>query len=72
MSGTGENATYLVLCDECGLAALVPFRPSTGRPTFCRACYHRFREREPGARTRVRRPKAPPRRRGARGQPFGS
>ena len=29
---------YDILCTECGAAAIVPFRPSPGRPVYCLPC----------------------------------
>jgi CxxC-x17-CxxC domain-containing protein len=38
----GERPTrelYDATCAACGAPARVPFRPATGRPVYCRACY---------------------------------
>jgi len=29
-----------VRCAECGAVTVVPFKPTQGRPVFCRACYN--------------------------------
>ena len=30
-------------CSQCGRPTTVPFRPSVGRPVFCRTCYRQRR-----------------------------
>ena len=39
-----------VVCSECGTPTTVPFRPTAGRPVYCRPCFHKRR----GAPARVR------------------
>jgi len=44
----GENFQYLKVqtqatCAGCGKLTTVPFRPSQGRPIFCRECFQRQR-----------------------------
>ncbi|MBR5328607.1 MAG: zinc-ribbon domain containing protein [Firmicutes bacterium] len=29
---------FTVICDQCGEETQVPFRPTNGRPVYCRAC----------------------------------
>lgn len=36
-----------VVCAECGTATTVPFRPTTGRPVYCRPCFQNHRRRSP-------------------------
>jgi len=31
------------VCSQCGKETTVPFRPSQGRPIFCRECFHQRR-----------------------------
>jgi CxxC-x17-CxxC domain-containing protein len=40
-SGAGgfEKKLYDATCDNCGNACQVPFRPSGGKPVYCRDCY---------------------------------
>ena len=41
-STTGMNAPremHDVTCDECGAATQVPFKPTAGRPVYCRDCF---------------------------------
>ena len=32
------------VCSECGKETTVPFKPSQGRPVFCRECFQQKRE----------------------------
>lgn len=32
-----------IICAECGRSSQVPFRPTSGRPVYCRTCYWRRR-----------------------------
>lgn len=34
---------YEVTCDECGKPTQVPFKPTAGRPVYCRECYEHHR-----------------------------
>ena len=31
--------TYEATCAECGASTTVPFKPTQGRPVYCRDCY---------------------------------
>jgi len=45
---------HAAVCSECGAETQVPFLPSSGRPIFCRDCFHnRKPARSPGAATRA-------------------
>lgn len=37
MGGTRE--LHDVVCDECGATTQVPFKPTAGRPVYCRDCF---------------------------------
>ncbi len=39
-------------CSDCGATCQVPFKPTEGRPVYCRDCFqkHRPADREGGAR----------------------
>src|SRR5579872_1437883 len=39
ISTSGQLDTA-VNCSECGEETTVPFRPTPGRPVFCRECFH--------------------------------
>jgi len=36
-------------CSECGKSTTLPFRPTQGRPVFCRECFAQRRSLEAGA-----------------------
>jgi len=33
--------TYAVLCARCGSSCKVPFKPTQGRPVYCKKCFRR-------------------------------
>jgi ATP-dependent RNA helicase DeaD len=35
--------TYDAVCHDCGSECEVPFKPTEGRPVYCRDCYHKHR-----------------------------
>jgi CxxC-x17-CxxC domain-containing protein len=35
----GERVVSQVVCSGCGKQTTVPFRPTQGRPVFCRECF---------------------------------
>ena len=37
--GRGQRESYDVVCAECGANTTVPFKPTSGRPVYCRDCY---------------------------------
>ncbi|MGD8376433.1 MAG: hypothetical protein PVF68_09855 [Acidobacteriota bacterium] len=41
-----ESEEHVILCSDCGMAALVPFRPSQGRRVFCPPCHRRRKKDE--------------------------
>jgi CxxC-x17-CxxC domain-containing protein len=50
-----EQVAVPVVCYQCGMRTTVPFRPTQGRPVYCRACFLRKRatyEANPPARAR--------------------
>ncbi|WP_342766513.1 CxxC-x17-CxxC domain-containing protein [Candidatus Hecatella orcuttiae] len=34
---------YPVTCSDCGVETEVPFKPTEGRPVYCRECYQKHR-----------------------------
>ena len=42
-NGRGDNRppreSYEVVCAECGAVTTVPFKPTEGRPVYCRDCF---------------------------------
>jgi CxxC-x17-CxxC domain-containing protein len=43
-AGDGAQSTFEAQCSNCGRRTTVPFRPSTGRPVFCRSCFEHRRQ----------------------------
>ena len=41
-----EEEGHVILCGECGMAAMVPFKPREGRQVFCPTCHRRRRHEE--------------------------
>ncbi len=37
--GSGPRQSYEAVCAECGATTTVPFKPSQGRPVYCRDCF---------------------------------
>jgi len=35
----GPRQMFDVTCSECGKPSQVPFKPTDGRPVYCRDCY---------------------------------
>jgi CxxC-x17-CxxC domain-containing protein len=46
-SGAGRML-YPVTCSECGKETQVPFRPTAGKPVYCRDCFQKRGSRTPG------------------------
>jgi CxxC-x17-CxxC domain-containing protein len=38
-SGGGERQRFSIVCQQCGKEDTVPFKPSSGRPVLCSACF---------------------------------
>ncbi|MFQ5817908.1 MAG: zinc-ribbon domain containing protein [Terriglobia bacterium] len=38
-----KRADTVTVCSQCGKETTVPFKPSQGRPVYCRACYQQRR-----------------------------
>lgn len=38
-SRSGQRELFDATCAACGAPARVPFRPTSGRPVYCRDCY---------------------------------
>jgi len=41
--GYGQRAETKTTCSQCGKETTVPFRPTQGRPVFCRECFQQRR-----------------------------
>lgn len=43
-AGRRPRESYQVVCAECGATTTVPFKPTEGRPVYCRDCYQAKRQ----------------------------
>jgi len=39
--GFGAQKMHKAICSECGQECEVPFKPTEGKPVFCRECYRK-------------------------------
>ena len=39
----GPREMHKITCDDCGKEAEVPFKPTQGRPVYCRECFAKHR-----------------------------
>ena len=39
----GPREMHKVTCSECGKETEVPFKPTDGKPVYCRECYQKHR-----------------------------
>ena len=39
----GPREMHKIICADCGKEAEVPFKPTEGRPVYCRECYQKHR-----------------------------
>ena len=37
--GSGQREMHNVTCSDCGKETQVPFKPTEGKPVYCRECY---------------------------------
>ena len=42
--GRPPRESFEAVCAECGASTTVPFKPSQGRPVYCRDCYRKQRD----------------------------
>lgn len=47
--GGGERERFEIVCDQCGKADTVPFKPQAGRPVLCGNCFSAQRAQNRGA-----------------------
>ena len=40
----GPRPSHSATCAECGIETTVPFRPTEGRPVYCKECYQKTKE----------------------------
>jgi CxxC-x17-CxxC domain-containing protein len=45
---TIQKSMFEIKCTDCGKAATVPFKPTVGKPAYCKTCFskHMFRPSE--------------------------
>jgi CxxC-x17-CxxC domain-containing protein len=41
-----QKMKFEIECTECGNSATVPFKPTAGKPVYCKSCYSK-RKRKP-------------------------
>ncbi|MFQ6053898.1 MAG: CxxC-x17-CxxC domain-containing protein [Candidatus Bathyarchaeia archaeon] len=39
----GPREMHKIICSDCGKEAEVPFKPTEGRPVYCRECFAKRR-----------------------------
>ena len=39
--GAGERPSYPAICSSCNKETQVPFKPTPGKPVYCRDCYQK-------------------------------
>ena len=44
----GEREMHKATCADCGNECEVPFKPTEGRPVYCRDCYQKHRKPRSG------------------------
>jgi CxxC-x17-CxxC domain-containing protein len=42
-AGQGQRSETRTTCSQCGKETTVPFKPTQGRPVFCRECFQQRR-----------------------------
>ena len=42
--GFGPREMHKAICADCGKETEVPFKPTEGRPVYCRDCYPKHRK----------------------------
>ncbi len=43
-SNSGPREMHKVICSDCGVETEVPFKPTEGRPVYCRECLPNHRK----------------------------
>ncbi len=41
-----QKTMFEIKCTECGNSATVPFKPTAGRPVYCKNCYSKRRPKQ--------------------------
>ncbi len=45
--GFGPREMHKATCADCGKECEVPFKPTEGRPVYCRECFQKHRPERP-------------------------
>ena len=45
-AGVGDREMFKATCADCGKACEIPFKPSNGRPVYCRDCFKKHAPQE--------------------------
>jgi CxxC-x17-CxxC domain-containing protein len=45
--GAGSRQFFAAVCSECGKETQVPFKPTAGKPVYCRDCFQKRGNRGP-------------------------
>ena len=48
-----EQTSTEIKCNDCGKTATVPFKPTVGKPVYCRECLAKHRTRRPETGRRI-------------------
>lgn len=48
-----EQTSTEIKCNDCGKTATVPFKPTAGKPVYCRECLAKHRTRRPETGKRI-------------------
>ena len=41
-----QKTMFEIKCTECGNSATVPFKPTAGKPVYCKSCYSKSRSKQ--------------------------
>ncbi len=41
-----QKKMFEIKCTQCGKSATVPFKPTGGRPVYCKSCYSKSRSKK--------------------------
>ncbi|MGD8506738.1 MAG: hypothetical protein PVF15_08770 [Candidatus Bathyarchaeota archaeon] len=44
-----QKTMFEIKCTECGNSATVPFKPTAGKPVYCKSCYSKHRPKQRNA-----------------------
>ena len=50
-AGGAQRVETKTVCSQCGKETTVPFKPTQGRPVYCRECFQQRRSMGPAAAT---------------------